>query len=303
MEIVVISNPISGRSSRRAALARFNDLLTARGRAVLVHETTGPGDGAARAAQAAREGVDIVVAAGGDGTVNDVASGLLEVADTPTRLGILPFGTSNLVARELGIPLDPVGAGDVIAEGVARRFDVGVVDGRVFLACVGFGWDASIVRSLSSVRKGHIGFTSYVRPTWSATWGYSFPELTVRAEGGEEARGEIVVVLNARPYAAFFTLSPDARPDDGLLDVVVLKRRGPLDVPRWMMRALRGTLLRDRGATLLRTARLSVTGGVPVPYQIDGDVGGDTPADMLVRPGALRVLAPPARDQDARTTR
>jgi len=296
---IVIVNPISGHRSRLVTVEGLAAGLARHGVLLEVWPTEGPGDARRLARKAAAEGVDMVVAAGGDGTVNETAHGLLESGGAGTHLGILPFGTSNLVARELAIPLDPQGAAAVLATGEPVRMDVGIVNGRPFLACVGVGWDAHVVRNLSASRKGHIRFHSYLGPMLRAAFKYPFHRLTVTTAEGETAAGELAIVLNARPYAAFFTPVPQARSDDGFLDCLVLEKRGALDLPRWLWRGLRGTLSTDKCATVLRSTGFRIDAEEPIDYQIDGDVGAETPVDILVRPGALRVLAPaPLRDQE-----
>ena len=292
LDVVVITNPISGRKGRRSTLESLRARLTAAGRSVEIYPTQYAGDGARRAEEVARLGGRLIVAAGGDGTVNEVARGLLAAGPTDALLGILPFGTSNLVARELSIPLNPLRAIDVLLTGHPVEMDAGQAGEKLFLACIGVGWDAHVVESLSASRKGHIHFASYVRPVLRATLDYRFPRLTVETYDGEQATGELAMILNCRPYAAFFTLIPDARSDDGLLDAIVLERRGALDIPRWIWKAKRGTLHRDAGARVLRSRGFRITSTEPAPFQIDGDVGGATPLDVLVRPGVIRVLAP-----------
>jgi diacylglycerol kinase family enzyme len=103
------------------------------------------------------------------------------------------------------------------------------------------------------------------------------------------------MVFNTKPYAAFFTPVPGARRDDGVLDALVLSKVGLLDVPRFTWKGLRGTLDRDGSARVLRSTAFRIEGARPLPVQIDGDVGGETPLDILVRPAALTVLVPVAK--------
>jgi diacylglycerol kinase family enzyme len=120
--------------------------------------------------------------------------------------------------------------------------------------------------------------------------------MRVTTPDGTSAEGVMALVFNTRPYAAYFTPAPGARRDDGLFDAVVLRRGGALDIPRWTWKGLCGTLYRDSSATLLRAASFRVESDAALPWQADGDVGGDTPLDIVVRPAALRVIVPPDKE-------
>ena len=151
------------------------------------------------------------------------------------------------------------------------------------------------MRLLARARKGHIGFHTWAVPIARALASYTFSPLHVTATDGTTAEGVFALVFNTRPYAAFFTPAPNARCDDGLLDALVIRRGGALDVPRLTWKGLRGTLPGDASVTLLRSTGFRVEAPEPLPWQIDGDVGAETPVDILVRPGALRVMRPARR--------
>ena len=294
---ILVVNPISGSARRRNAVERFVSALEEQGVDVRVHPTSGPGDGAVAARRAAEHGADLVIAAGGDGTINEVASGLL-APPSPTALAVLPLGTSNLVARHLGIPLrSPAAAAAGLALDDGVTIDVGMIGERCFVACVGVGLDAHIVAELAARRRGHIGYLSYVGPMWRTATSYRMPDLAISTPDGQELEGTQVLVLNMRPYASFLEPAPLASATDGLLDVVVLRGRGAPRILRWSVGAIRSRLLSDPDATHLRCAGLRVTSQIAAPVQIDGDVGGVTPVDMLVRRGALRIVRPITRKE------
>lgn len=292
----IVVNPISGSSSREKALAEFRAELESGGLTVRMRPTRAAGDGAVIAKEEAALGTEVVVAAGGDGTVNDVARGLAELGPEAPALAILPRGTSNLVARDLGLPFSARENARIVVGGTESPMDVGVANGRVFVACVGVGWDAHVVRLLARARKGHISFSTWAKPIAKAMLDYEFEPLRVVAADGSSAEGVVAIAFNTRPYAAFFTPVPGARRDDGLLDVLVLARAGLLDVPRIAWKGRRGTLGDDELATVLRSASFRIQAARPLPVQIDGDVGGETPLDILVRPAAIRVLVPAAKE-------
>ena len=291
-KVAVVVNPISGSGPRDRALAEFTSALEEAGCAVSVRPTSRPGDGAVIAREESAAGTDVVVAAGGDGTVNDVATGLASMGSAAAALAILPRGTSNLVARDLALPFRARDNARLVAEGTTVPMDLGMANERPFVACVGFGWDAHVVRLLSRARTGHIRFATWVKPIAQALLEYEFEPLRVTAADGTTAEGALAIVFNTRPYAAFFTPVPGARRDDGILDVLILEKGGLIDLPRWAWKGRAGTLDRDRSATVLRSTGFRVEAAKPLPVQIDGDVGGETPLDILVRPAALRVIAP-----------
>jgi diacylglycerol kinase (ATP) len=286
----VVVNPVSGSRRRGRALVRFVRRLEEGGYEVRLCTTTRAGEGAEIAAREADLGADVLVAAGGDGTLNEIASGVVDRADPPA-LALLPSGTSNLVARELGVPADPLRAADVVLHGNRFPMDAARAGQRLFLACLGVGLDAHVVGALTARRRGHISFHSYALPLLASLARRNFAPLTVTADG-VVVPGVFALVMNARPYAAFLTPVPAARCDDGLLDVLVVRRGGPLSVPRWTFRSLRGTLGRDADVTVVRAARVRVEADVPAPWQVDGDVGGTTPVDIVVLPGAVTLLRP-----------
>lgn len=289
---VVIWNPISGRGLRQRALEELQRSLSKAGWTLISRPTAHAGHARELAAEAAHQGTDVIVAAGGDGTLNEVTSGVLSVTDASTRVAALPCGTSNLVAREFALPFDAVGAARAIAAGHTRRVDVVTAGDSLFVACAGVGWDAHVVAAIARARKGHISFATYVLPSLRATLQYEFPPFSVTTAEGEQYEANTLLALNTRPYAAFFRPLPDARPDDGLLDLVLLQGRRRSRVAAWMFRSWRGTLADAPDAIHVRTSGLRIESDVPVPVQVDGDVGGTTPTDMLVLPRALELVVP-----------
>jgi len=293
---VIVVNPISGSPRRRNRIERFAALLEREGVETEILPTRCAGDGAVRAREAAAAGASIIVAAGGDGTVNDVAVGLLDAGSSDASLAVLPLGTANLVARHFGISLR---SPEAAAEGLAAAEPVAVAvadcNGRLMVACAGVGLDAHVVSEVTRRRRGHIGKLAYLRPVMHALRHYPWTPLRVRVDDLPPVEGHVLVILNMRPYAAILQPAPDASAIDGLLDVVVLRGTGMARMGRWMARAALGRLLADGAATRLRGARIRVESDLPLSLEIDGDVGGETPVDMLVRPRALRVILPNAR--------
>jgi diacylglycerol kinase (ATP) len=253
--------------------------------------------GAAAARAAAARGADLVVAAGGDGTVRSCAEGL---AGSPVPLGIVPLGTANLLARTLGIRQHPhaalacaLAAPGGRERGTAdRRIDLAVADGTVFTAMAGMGLDAAVV---SAARfKHHLGWLSYAI-SGAAHLASPPASFTVRLDGRapitRQARS--VVVGNSGLLPGGFTLLPDARVDDGLLDVAILAPHGPFGWPAVAARVLSGGHGGDGHLELLRASEVEITADRVLPREADGDLVG--PAGGLsvsVRRAWLTVRVP-----------
>lgn len=249
--------------------------------------TRGPGHAEDLARAAAGQGFDAVVAAGGDGTVNEVVNGL-----DPARcaLGVLPLGTVNVLAREIGMPADLSLSVDVIRRGTTALLDVGSANGRRFLQLAGVGLDAEAVKQTVPGMKRVLGPLGYLLTAARLSLG-SVPELRVRAHG-EEHRGKIVLVGNGRYYGGAFRVFPQADMADGLLDAWVLRGSGPLDVLRYFRAVVADTTSGLRDAIYLRAPQLTVESGERVALEVDGELCGHSPVEFSVEPRSLRVIIP-----------
>ncbi len=248
-----------------------------------------PGEGQARAAVQA--GADLVMACGGDGTVTAAAAGL---AATGVPLAVIPLGTGNLLARNLGLPVDLGDALTAALTGGNRQLDAGVANGSLFLTMAGLGLDAKMLDGASETVKKRFGWSAYVvsalrhlrdRPMRVSLRTDSGPPLRRRASG--------VIVGNVGALQGGLQLLPDAQPDDGLLDVVVLTARGWAD---WL--AVAAHVLRRRSGptaqVLRRTCReLRIDTDRGHLWELDGEVMGSTRQLVVtIRPGVLLVRVP-----------
>lgn len=292
MRICVIANP-AARGVRRWR-QHLEGRVAASG---TVQWTRVAGEGRVLAAQAVEEGVEVIVAAGGDGTVHEVLNGIGEVPDgfERVRLGVLPMGTANVWARELGLRRSGLRAWDRVVAGRERRWDLGWTewDGpggrqrRYFVQMGGAGLDARAIERVNPRWKARLGPWAYVWAGWRAVWA---GVDRVRWEGGAAClEGGLVLVGNGRLYGGRFVLFPEARPDDGVLDVCVFPRVTPWRVVLcgpWLL--LRGRvpewMVVRRRATGFRLAAEA-----PVPFELDGEWVGRTPVEFGVIPRGLRV--------------
>jgi diacylglycerol kinase (ATP) len=259
----------------------------------LWYETTPDDPGTGQAARAVREGAGLVLACGGDGTVTACAEG---VADSGVPLGILPLGTGNLLARNLGLPLDPDAALVTALTGSDRRLDAGSANGHTFVVMAGLGFDAKMLGESSEPLKKRLGWAAYVLSALRHLRDRPVRVSLVADDGPpRRLRASAVIVGNVGWLQGGIHLLPDALPDDGTLDAVVLTARGWAG---WLR--LAGQVLRRRNSpgqlTLIRFQRLVIGTEREQPWQLDGEVMGATTRLMVTTlPGRLVLRVPPDR--------
>jgi YegS/Rv2252/BmrU family lipid kinase len=295
VKVTVIINPVSGRGASHARTRRWAALaearLKARGAEVHVVITERPRHAHGLAALALAGGADVVSAWGGDGTMNEVASAL---TGSPAALGLIPCGSGNGLARDLGIPLDAESALDLLVSGRDRWIDGGVIDGRPFFNIAGIGLDARVAGAFQT--EGDRGLISYVVRTARAILTAAGTPCTVTAAGTRLTTDALLVAFaNSRQYGSNLLIAPDARLDDGELDVVVIPKRPLPWLLRHVPRLLAGTVHRVPGVTVLRSAGAGVEADAPMSYHADGEpYSGGTRIRVETRPRVLRVRAPDA---------
>jgi YegS/Rv2252/BmrU family lipid kinase len=256
-----------------------------------VHVTEGPGHALALARAAVAARVPVVCAWGGDGTVNEVTRAL---AGTGTALGVVPAGSGNGLARELGLPRDPAAA---LGIGLGRRervIDVGDIDGHVFVNLAGIGLDAQVAACFNARHSARRGLWPYVTICTREILRYRAREYRIQV-GGEtwQERALVVVCANARQYGGGAVVAPTARPDDGQLELVVVGARPPLVALRDALHLFRGTLDRAPGVRTVRTPAVEIRAPEPILFHVDGEaVEGGPVVTVRVRPAALRVRVP-----------
>ncbi len=289
MKVRAILNPRAGLAASRARDA----LLSGPWPELDLIETRAPGHARELASEAVAAGCDLVVAAGGDGTANEVAWGLL---GSSTTFGLVPLGSGNGLARTLRIPLDARRAVTALASGVVRAIDVGRANGRPFLNVAGAGLDAVIGADFQA--HGHAGgrrgVLTYVRLSLPRALRFEAPLWSLTAgEQRYEGRALIVGFVNGRQYGGGAVVAPRARLDDGLLDIVVFEDAGALEVLANAPRLFLGSIERFRRYRWLQASAAELTGPASFLHHRDGEPEAATArVEVRLEPHALRMLVP-----------
>ncbi|WP_420345289.1 diacylglycerol/lipid kinase family protein [Pelagibius sp.] len=293
--LLVIYNPTAGGSRRRrfeAVLADLADL----GCAMDVRPTTGPGDAGHFAAEADVQDHDLVVAAGGDGTINEVVNGLVALTPPERRppLAVLPLGTANVLAAELGLQIVPRQIARVIAGGAVRPVSLGRTEGpdgqgRVFSLMAGAGFDARVVEGLDLRLKRLIGKGAYVVESLHQMCRRQPPPLQVTVDGVPYEAAS-VVVSNARFYAGRYLLAPDARIDEPRFHVCLFRYGDAFNTLRYALALQRDRLPVSRGFEIVSGQDIRIEGEGRAPLQADGDIVARLPVTIRPLPNALQMV-------------
>jgi diacylglycerol kinase (ATP) len=248
-----------------------------------------PGEAVELAKQLGQEGYTTIVAAGGDGTINEVVNG---IAGLDVSLGILPMGTMNVFASELGLqPHQLDRSWEIIEEGFAREVDLARANDRYFVQLAGIGLDALAVQETDLSVRRSIGPISYIIAA-AQVIGRPAPRLEICFDEAEQTEGCFVLIGNGRFYGGTFPVFRDARNDDSVLDALVFKHQGYLDIIRYLQGVLVGNHVDFTDIEYRQVRSLRISSDRSVPVEIDGEVAFETPAYFQIAPYRLRVLVP-----------
>jgi diacylglycerol kinase (ATP) len=295
--LVLLSNlsagPATGSGALEAARARLGERL-GRWQEISLR----PGEDLIALAQEAAAQADVVLIAGGDGSVRAAAKAL-QGSEVP--LALLPFGTVNVLARELEIPLDdPVAAVDIALDGVPRRIDMGVCNDEPFLLVCSGGVDSATVAQVNLDIKNAVGGTAYAMAAVGALATFVPPRIRLVVDGDTVLESEVflIAVSNTSLYGGDLRLLPEASIYDGLLDIAVFHAPPPATLirnaaflPQLASVAL-GKHRENSTIQFYRGRNISIESDLPVPFQMDGDLFGETPVHLTLRPATLCVMTP-----------
>jgi YegS/Rv2252/BmrU family lipid kinase len=299
--LLVIYNPTAGGSRRRrfeAVLADLADL----GCPMDVRPTTGPGDAAVFAREADPAAHDLVVAAGGDGTINEVINGLVAQAgpgrQAEVPLAVLPLGTANVLAAELGLDLVPAHIARSIARGPVQPVSLGRANsaagadesgGRVFSLMAGAGFDARVVAGIDLRLKRLLGKGAYVIEGFYQMSRRKPPPLRITVDG-RDYEAASVVVSNARFYGGRYLLAPAANLAEPLLHVCLFRHGDTLNILRYAVALQHGGLEENERFRIVTGRDIRITGDPGAPLQADGDIIARLPVTISALPNALRMV-------------
>jgi diacylglycerol kinase (ATP) len=296
VSICVIFNP----AARGDKARKFRSYLEKTRGDWALKPTTGPGSARRLATEAVQDGFKTIVAAGGDGTLNEVLNGL---SDAPggfesARLGVLPLGTINVFARELSVPLDVRKVWPLLETGSELRLDLGCAEyqttagpeRRYFAQLAGAGWDARSVELVNWELKKKIGPGAYVMAGFQALNG-DRPKVTITC-GSEKYTGELILIGNGRFYGGSFPIFHKGDLQDGVLDAVVFPTVNWQSLPGHLFDFVRGRLFKEGGSIYLQGREFFLESSGRAGLQLEGELVGELPARVSVVPKALRMVAP-----------
>lgn len=291
MRAVIIFNPFAGQATGLAQeLDAAAQVWRDQGWYVELQPTTAAGDGTRLARLAVEQQCEMVVAAGGDGTINEVVNGL---AGSATVLAALPLGTVNVWARELRLPLQPRAAAEAMLTWKARPIDLGRAGSHYFLLMAGIGFDATITSEVRPEEKRRLGALAYVLRGLEVALRIQGTRAWITLDGKKiRSRVLMVVVGNTQLYGGMVRITRRASIDDGLLDVCVMQGDGVFSGLIHAFSILRQRYSLDPEMEYYRARRVRIVTRPSLPVQVDGDTIGQTPMTFEVAAGALQALMP-----------
>jgi len=281
----VILNPTARSERARRWQERVSSICTD----AILCATSHPGEAEKLARNAVREGFERIVAAGGDGTINEVVNG---IAGSDAALGLLPMGTMNVFATELGLPsYDLNRCWEIIKAEHTRLIDLPSANGKHFVQLAGVGLDAQVVKETSLALKRNFGPLSYLFSAAQIA-GRQPPRLLIESENAVTDEGSFILIGNGRRYGGPFPFFKHALIDDGLLDVLVFKRLGYLEIIKYLQNVIFTSDITLPEVEYFQTRRLRVSSEEEVPVEIDGELVGICPVEFELSEQRLKVLAP-----------
>lgn len=286
--VLVVANPVAGRGHGAALADEVARGLERAGSRVDVHLTRARGDGRAHV-RCMAPGTGLVVSIGGDGTLREVLDGLV---DPRVPVAVLPGGTANVLALDLGLPRDVDGLLELVEHGREQAIDTADVDGHLSFLVTGVGFDGRVAHALEARRRGPITKLAYLPAAAAALRGYRPPRLTVTLDGERlpETFG-LVLVSNIVHYGGILKLT-GGRIDDGRWQVYLFPNASPLALARAGLRGALASLPARKSCTMRAARRVRVESEVPVEVQVDGDARGTTPIELAVREQKNVLLVP-----------
>jgi diacylglycerol kinase (ATP) len=286
----LIYNPTSGREEMKKKLPDILQRLEQGGIETSCHATTCEGDATRAAAEAVQRGFDIVISAGGDGTLNEVINGLAEKNSRPA-LGILPLGTTNDFARALGIPKQLEAACDLITRQHVKLIDVGKVNQRYFINVAGGGYMTELTYEVPSKLKTMLGqLAYYMKGLEKLPYLHPINLVVESEERNLEEKVMLFLIANSNYVGGHEKIAPEADLSDGLFDVFIMKKCNLAEFVRVVSLALRGEHLNDPNVIYFKTKQIKVSSSDYTQLNLDGEFGGTLPCSFSVLPSHIQIF-------------
>ncbi len=289
MKTGYVVNPVAGKRKSVELIPRIKEAAQKRGQETCLYITEGPGDAEKKAVAALIDGCRVVVAVGGDGTVNEVVNG---IAESGAVMGVIPAGSGNDFARTLGIPLDFEEALECVLQGETRSMDVGLINGRRFVNVASVGFDAQVVLETYKIKKRIRGPLAYPLGVLKTLAGYR--PFAMEIETDERTiRKQVLLaaVANGVYYGGGMKIAPEAVADDGLFDVLVVEDMPRLKILRLFPMIYSGRHLSRSEVEYFRTGKIKISceeGHI----NSDGEIIGSCPVEMVMHAGGITVIVP-----------
>lgn len=295
-KVKLIYNPYSGQIWSKFKPELVKDYLENNGWSVDISATNSPNDATRIAKLAVESSYDIVIAAGGDGTINEVIQGL---AGSKTALAILPAGTTNVLARELNIPLNLKKALEIIPKGETVSIDLGIVNNRYFILMAGIGFDARLIDEVDSNLKKYTGLLAFAARSPFTVFSLKKSNMIINIWDNNGKKKKIktnsyqALITNAPTYAMSLRVSHTAKYNDGLLDLDIFNSDKIVDFA-WRLFSI--AFFTKKASTNIREThqfkKMTIKTEPPMRIQVDGDLHGMTPAYIEIKPKSLRIIKP-----------
>lgn len=291
MKTKLIVNPQAGSGRAERLITPVIDRLKGMGHSVELANTSKPGDGIRLAKEAVKQGYEMIIAGGGDGTLNEVINGIV---GSDAILGVIPMGTVNVFCQETGIGLDSLSACDVIEEGEVKKIDLGKAGDRYFILCAGIGFDAHVVSELKPQFKRIMGAVAYPLSGLKSLFSWKPTKMLIQVDDQPiKRKGFLAVVGNISSYAGpEISVTPLASLDDGWLDLCIFKKRTTLDIIRYVLGVLFRRHTEFEDIEYFKAKYVKIEAERPVLVHTDCEVIGEVPMEFSIVPKALSVLLP-----------
>jgi diacylglycerol kinase (ATP) len=291
MKIAIIANPASGGGRAFQSIQRYVRNWPHPDWEVQILATRAPNHAGQLAQELVQRPPDILAVCGGDGTINEIAT---SVPQPPFPVAILPAGTANVLARELGLPLNPVKALKIALKGTVRRTDLGCFGPgprRRFIFVGGIGFDAYCVSIVRPGLKKKLGMAAYAMAILECLKTYSFPEFQIIING-RTIKASSCLACNSKRYGGGLLFCPDADMNDGLLDILVLEGKRRVGLARFLFQAWLGRPEKGDWIHRLKSCSVRIEGPKEVLIQADGELAGGLPVDITLTNSAFPLIIP-----------